>query len=234
MRTAAVVVCVLPVVLLVSDPVAGQQPFRVELSAHGGLYAPLGAVGPAAPADGPRFLRLKRARSTPTLGVTAETRWPLRRLGFRVTGLYLFPSEASGRFDCAPGLVCPAVLLPTAADVDLLVVRGDLVLSPFGREGRLRPYALFGGGVKRYTFSWSETGELIAEGRHRETALALHAGLGIALDLLGNSFRVEVSDYWSGAGDPVAPGFEEGGLPAPRRRSQHDLGLSLGWRLLRL
>jgi hypothetical protein len=85
--------------------------------------------------------------------------------------------------------------------------------------------------VKRYNYSWTEPATLVQSGSYNESGFALHAGLGLELDVIGVPIRVEASDYWSPAGRVLARGGN--GAPDARRASQHDLSITLGWRLLR-
>jgi hypothetical protein len=220
--------------VVMSSPasLSAQTGSRVRIVPHVGWSVPLNELGAVAPAGSAWYLRLGKMDATLALGTTVEVQWPSSRFNLRLAGAAALESEASGFFDCYPGLACPAVLLRGHADVRSLAATADLLYSPRGRGG-LRPFAILGAGLRRYSFDWPAPPVLVAAGSHSETTPAVRAGLGLAADLLGGSFRVELTDLWSPVGQRIRPGGGAGQLSAPGRRGQHDLQVILGWALLR-
>jgi hypothetical protein len=218
-------------VILAARQVVAQSPVRFDVTPRVGYYAGLNELGLAAPAGESWLLSLGRKEPTMSVEMSARLALPSPRLSARVLGLVALPSEAHGGFSCHPGAPCPAIALPADAQVTVLSAVADLMYAPFSREARARPFALLGAGVKRYNYSWSGSGALVQAGEHNESGLALHAGLGLELDVIGVPIRVEASDYWSPAGKVLASG--RNGAPDARRGAQHDLSFTLGWRLLR-
>jgi len=214
-------------------PALSQAQERVrflEITPRAGLYAPTRDIGPAAPGEGPWYLQLEQVDPSLTIELSAQARWPSARVQTRISGLHALPSSVSGEFQCGPGQVCPSVLLPVHAEVSVLAAVADIIVSPFAGQ-RVRPYTALGAGIKRYGFSWGDAPVFMTAGSHSETSFTLHAGIGVEVVIGANHFRVEIADYWSGRGPVVAPAGA--GIDALRRGAQHDLGFSLGWRLLR-
>lgn len=212
---------------------SGQAPIRLEIIARAGLYAPTSAVGPAAPATGPWYLRLEQVEAAPVLEVEFRSTWPGSRFGLRLVGLVTGRADAAGVFDCYPGLACPAVLLESDAEAMVIAVAADVLYHASPAARRLRPFLLAGAGVKRYRFRWPAAVVIVPAGDHAESALALHAGAGVEVGIGGLSMRVELADWWSGEGPDIGvdPGVPS--VRAPRRRAQHDVTLNIGVRLFR-
>lgn len=212
--------------------VGGQTPARFEVVPRLGVYAPTREVGPAAHAAGPWYLRLERIDAAPAFELEGRVTWPGAHFATRLVGLATLPANVSGFFDCYPGLACPAILLPSDAEAMVLAAALDVVVSPLDPGGSVRPFAFAGFGVKRYRFEWSDAATFVMGGKEAESGLTLRAGVGAELQVWRQSFRVEVADWWSDVGPKVGedPGIL--GLSAPRRHVQHDLAVSLGWRLL--
>ncbi len=216
---------------LIPQSTTSQIAPRVAFVPVAGWYAPQRAVGPAAPAASTWYLRLDRIEPTPFAGASLEITWPTSRIGARLIGFATIPSGASGIFDCYPGMACPAVFLASEADVTIVTALADLLLSPVQADAVVRPYAVLGGGLKYYRYAWPDVGAGIEAGKHNESTPALHAGLGLAFELLGGSFRTEVTDSWSRKGEVISPATLSSSVSGPRRNTQHDLVVSLGWRL---
>jgi len=123
------------------------------------------------------------------------------------------------------------VLLESSADVSVVAGLADVVWSPRIDAG-VRPYALAGFGLKRYAYEWPDAATLVGAGSHSETGAALHLGVGATFDLFGGSFRAEAGDIWSGQGSELGTATG-GGADLPRRNAQHDISVTLGWRVLR-
>ena len=218
-------------VVLSARQVVAQSPVRFDVTPRVGYYAGLSELGLAAPAGESWLLSLERKEPTMSLEMSARLGLPSSRLSARLLGMVALPSETHGEFTCHPGAACPAVFLEADALVTVWSAVADLMYAPFSREARARPFALLGAGVKRYNYSWSEPATLVQAGHYSESGFALHAGLGLELDVIGVPIRVEASDYWSPEGKVLAPG--RNGAPDVRRAGQHDLSITLGWRLLR-
>jgi hypothetical protein len=216
------------IVLPFFNPVDVSAQARFGVTPRVGWFAPLEEFGPAAPVNEAWFLELGRVESALSLGISADFAWPGDRLSTRVLGMITLPTEAEGFFNCYPGMACPSILLETEADVTVVTALVDLVYSPL--TGKVRPYAALGAGMKRYDFSWPSEPVFIDGGSYAMSAFALHGAVGVDLAVFGTSIRAELADYYS-AGRIVPP--EGTTAPrAPRRERQHDLGFSLGWRLL--
>ena len=217
--------------VLSAQSVVAQSTVRFDVTPRVGYYAGLKELGTAAPAGESWLLSLDRKEPTMSLEMSARLAFPSSRVSARLLGLIALPSEAHGEFTCHPGTACPAVFLGANAQVTVWSAVADLMYSPFSRESRARPFALLGAGLKRYSFSWGEPSTLVQAGNYTESGLALHAGLGLELDVIGVPIRVEASDYWSPEGKLLAAG--RNGAPDARRAAQHDLSFTLGWTLLR-
>lgn len=210
-----------------------QTPDRFAIVTRAGVYAPTRDIGPAAPAGGPWYLRLEQADAAPAFELELSAKLPGDHFATRLVGLATLPADVSGFFDCYPGLACPAVLLPSDAEMGVLAAALDVLYSPMRADRPIRPFAMVGAGIKQYRFSWPDAAVLVTSGDHAETAATLRAGVGIEFDLAGQSIRAELADWWSARGSKIGddPGIQ--GLSAPRRRAQHDITLSIGWRLVR-
>ena len=216
---------------LSAQSIVAQSAVRFDVTPRVGYYAGLNELGAAAPASENWLLVLDRKEPTMSLEMSARLALPGSRFSTRVLGLIALPSEAHGQFMCHPGTACPSIFLGADAQVTVWSAVADLIYSPFSRESRARPFALVGAGAKRYSFSWGEPVTLVQSGDYAESGVALHAGLGLELDVIGVPIRVEASDYWSPAGRVLAAG--RNGAPDARRAAQHDLSITLGWQLLR-
>jgi hypothetical protein len=219
-------------VSLIPAVLQAQERVRFDISPRAGLYVPTGAIGPAARGAGPWYLRLDQADPSLTVELSAQARWPGARVQTRVSGLYALPSSVPGEFQCSPGQACPAVLLPVDAEVSVIAAVADVIVSPMAGE-RVQPYAALGAGVKRYGYSWDDAMVFMTAGAHSETSFTLHAGLGVEVGVGANHFRLEIGDFWNGRGPVVASGTNGTSMIALRRRAQHDIGVSLGYQLLR-
>jgi hypothetical protein len=100
-------------------------------------------------------------------------------------------------------------------DGQLLAATADIVVRPIPRMGGIQPYALLGGGVKRYDYSLNQNPASAFPSE--DTDPALHLGLGADVMFGGLGLMVEFSDFISRgqAGNPT----------------QHDGFGSLGLRL---
>ena len=165
-------------------------------------------------------------------GMSARLAFPSSRFSARLLGLVALPSEAHGQFTCHPGTACPAVFLGADAQATVWSAVADLnVFAVLARIARTPVCSARAQASKRYSFSWGEPSTLVQAGNYTESGLALHAGLGLELDVIGVPIRVEASDYWSPEGKLLAAG--RNGAPDARRAAQHDLSFTLGWTLLR-
>lgn len=220
--------------LLFAAAARAQSPLRIEVVPRAAMYLPRNELGPAAPAGGAWFLHLERMDAAPAFEMEVRVLPAGSPLSLRLVGLATLPAEAPGFFNCYPGLACPAVLLESTAEVSVLGAAADLVWSPLGAASPVRPFLLLGAGVKRYHYSWPAPAVLVEAGEDAESAFAAHAGAGLEFAVLGQSIRVEVADWWSGEGAAIGDDPGVAGFSAPRRRQQHDVAVSIGWRLLRI
>jgi len=219
--------------LLAPGAARAQSPVRIDVVPRAAVYAPRNELGGVAQAGGPWYLRLGRADASPAFELEASIRLPALPFSLRLVGLASLPADVSGIFDCYPGLACPAILLESAAEVRVLGAVADLVWTLLPAMAPVRPFLLLGAGVKRYRYSWP-AGEVLAEGGdHAASSFTTHAGAGIEFGVLGQSFRVEAADWWSGRGREIGADPGVAGFGAPRRRPQHDIAVSVGWRMLR-
>jgi hypothetical protein len=90
--------------------VVAQGPGRFKLIPQAGRYAPLEDLGPVAPAAPTWFRRLERADPALAFGASAEPCSPGSRLRTRIAGLATLTANATGFFDCYPGVACPTIL----------------------------------------------------------------------------------------------------------------------------
>ncbi len=225
--------------LVLSSPALAQDGRRFELSPQFGVQVPMNPIGPAAPTETAWYLDLERPDAAPSFGVTASVTWPGRWVGARVSAGYTLPSDVHGIFNCYPGLACPSILLESDANVESLTLIVDALLYPLARFAKVRPYIVTGLGVRRFRYEWPEAFTFVTAGSHAETRPVVNGGLGVAVDLLGASLHLELTDAWSPEGDgaggfrlqtagPVSHHPQD--LPS---RAQHVIGVSLGVRVLR-
>lgn len=226
---------VLPLVavaLAATAPAQAQSPVHFEVTPHFGVYSPLNAMGAAAVANSAWYIRLDRMDAAPMFELSAEVGWPSRTVSTRARGMVTLPAEATGMFECYPGLACPSVLLPATASIDVMAAMVDVVYSPFAASS-VRPYAMLGTGLRRYHIEWPAAAVLIDEGVRTETTLAVHAGIGTEVDVPIGSLRVELAAYRSPRGDLLVPPPGTGGFAAEGRRAQNDVAMTIGWQILR-
>lgn len=76
-------------------------------------------------------------------------------------------------------------------DNSMLALTGDLVINLSPPLSPVKPYALLGGGVKRYEF------DSTINSTNKESSLTLHAGAGVGVKLGPLSLVGEASDYIS-------------------------------------
>ena len=122
-------------------------------------------------------------------------------LGFRLGGLYA--SEAETALTQVSGVGCET---GCPAGVDLLSVHGALVVRPLRHLLFVEPYALVGGGLKRFDFEPNDFGDGVGQIFSDESEWAGLLGIGAAVDFGGWALRLEVTDHfhWSDLGIPDA------------------------------
>jgi hypothetical protein len=228
MRTAAVLLLLMGA--LFGSPVHSVAQVRFGLTPRLGWYVPLRQAGAVAPVNETWFLQLERIDPSVSFELSADV-MSRSGVGVRVMGLVTAPVTAKGAFNCYPGVPCPAILSDTEADVQVATLLADLVYAPFAGSAAVRPYAALGAGVRRFHASYPNLAALIEADSRTEHALALHAALGAEFELFGAVLRAEVADYYSS--NRIAPPEGSQAEQSPKRIAQHDLGISLGWRLLR-
>lgn len=158
--------------------------------------------------------------------------------GLRAGIDYLAGSEVS-----ATTADCPESfrLCGWTMDADLLVATADLVLPLLAGQSALQPYALLGGGLKRYNIEAVPCMPAVRDdipscfianefaGTHND--LALHAGLGTDLRLGRTSLTGEIASTtsWFRPEQPALAAEEFGGRDS---QIQHDLSAVIGVRIL--
>ncbi len=183
-------------------PATAEAQFRIIPQV--GLYASVSDLGTVDSADGIR--NVGEQETSFAYGLTLEFSSD-NLLGLRLTGLYGSDSEVP-----VGGIGCEG----SACDLrsTLLGVSASAVLRPFGPGSPLRPYALAGGGIKRYDFEFSSDSQLEdAFGDESKATLVFGVGFDWNLGILGGN--LEVADYVSGSV------LEEGDR-------QHDIFLTVG------
>lgn len=160
---------------------AGLQAQEVRLIPWVGLYAPTSDLGEAA-ADAREF---GEKESTLAFGATVEFGRRDKMLGFRVGGAYASESDVP-----VTGIGCTDCVRNT-----LLAATADLVFRPLPRLLIVQPYALGGGGVKRYSFEFDQGVGTLMDDQSKFTG---HLGVGAQLSLGIVNLNFEISDYVSG------------------------------------
>ena len=217
--------------LLLAAPGAAQQA-GFELTARAGVLFAGGTRGPVAPAAPGWLLELAAADATPAVELAATLPIPSRSFSVRVLGMATRSATAEGRFTCYPGLACPALLMETKADVSLRAAVADVLLRPTSVLG-LEPFVALGAGVKQFRYDWPAASNFVQAGDNTETLYGVHAGAGFSFGLFGGRFEAEVADYWNAEGRAFGVGEADPSNLGTRHKSEHDVAVSLGWRLLR-
>lgn len=213
-------------------PLQAQSPIRLEITPHVGYFAPRDDIGAVMRVSDANVLVLRRIDPGPSIGATAELTWPTEVVRTRVTGLVTASRDADGEFTCMTNVPCLAIFIGANASARIAAAVADVVVGPRG-SALVRPYALFGAGVKRYSFSWDVASPSPVGGSHAENVLAVHGGIGIEWDVLGSTIRAEVSDYWSPAAGDIQPAEGSGALAVAGRQAQHDISITIGYQLFR-
>lgn len=122
-------------------------------------------------------------------------------LAFRLGGLYA--SEAETAITAVSGAGCET---GCPAGVDLLSVHGALVVRPLRDVLFVEPYALIGGGLKRFDFDPNDFGDGVGQIFSDESEWAGLLGIGAGVDLGGWALMLEVTDHfhWTDFGVPDA------------------------------
>lgn len=211
---------------------AAQSPPRFEITPQVGYFAPQEQLGGIARVGNASVVRLNRVDPGVVLIATGQTTWPSARLRTRITAMLTSSLDVGGEIVCMPGQLCLAVFRGTRAHVRVAAAVVDAVYVPID-HGVARPYVLLGAGLKRYAFSWSPDDPLLRGANHVDHALAVHSGIGLELDVLGASIRAELSDFWTPKAGTIVPAEPAIAESVPGRRAQHDLSVSVGYRLFR-
>jgi hypothetical protein len=185
--------------LLPAKPAAAQL---VQIEPKIGAFAPLSSLG---------FWNgdLRSLQGSFAIGLAAEVKPPVLpriRVGFD----YATTNKISAQ---------NGVGGPGSAGPSLLALTGDFVFSP--SEGRVRPYALIGAGIKRYNYSVSKVSDITTRGilDANQSDFTGHLGVGVDVGVGASGLRLELSDYVSH--------FDVNGTS----RLQHDLFVMLGLRV---
>lgn len=216
-----------------SEPGVAQTSSTWELIPQIGLYFPMTDVGAVATASSARYLRVGQIQPTLSFGLAAEFPFPSDRLTTNFRALATLPSDAPGSFDCfPPDRACELVLIQSKARFMVIAAMADVLFRPFSPRHSVLPFTVVGLGLKHDRFSWPTRGSWVEAGNHTDTSFSLHWGIGCDFDFWRFPFRVELSDYWTPAGDRLFLPDGEIDL-STRRKAQHDLTVTLGWRLNR-
>ena len=180
--------------LLAALPLAGSG--QVRFIPQIGVYSAVEDPGRIRGASG--LYDIGRYESTFTFGGALEFAGN-NSLGFRLGGLYA--SEAETTLTAVTGVGCET---GCPAGVDLLSVHGALVVRPFRDVFFVEPYALVGGGLKRFDFDPNDFGDGVGQVFSDESEWAGLLGIGAGIDLGGWALALEVTDHfhWSDLGVP--------------------------------
>ena len=227
MKRYAMPLIVLP---FLGQPLSAQGAPKYELVVSAGLHIPVNPIGPAAQASPAWYLDLERVDPALALSASARVNWS-KSVATRFALQWVVPSRAEGMFRCRPGTACPDVLLPTSADVSVQTAMLDIIVTPLHVHPSVRPYVALGGGIRRDHYEWRNAAVLVEGGEHSTSSMAFRAGLGVDVAVFGSALRLEIEDLRRPSGAFIYDS-PSGDLPSPRPRGQHDIGLTLGWRLL--
>ncbi|MDH3223323.1 MAG: hypothetical protein OEO23_06375 [Gemmatimonadota bacterium] len=136
-------------------------------------------------------------------------------LGFRLGGLYT--DEAETAVTAISGVGCET---GCAAGVDLLSVHGALVVRPLRNLLFVEPYALVGGGLKRFDFEPHDFGDGVGRLFNDESEWAGLLGIGAGVDLGGWALALEVTDHFH---------WSDLGMPGGDRRRMDDFFFTMGF-----
>lgn len=169
-----------------------------------------------------------RTAASPLFGASVETTLPGTAIGLRGQVLYV-PSSGitTTRFQgfqpC--GSNCSRAVYqtdPLASGTVLVGVADALVGLP--GIGPVRPYAVVGGGARRYSFNRQELGADYSRTLSDQDArFVAHLGAGVAAAVGPVELTAEAGDYFGHYTTTRAEGF-------PSVRMQHDVGMTLGLR----
>lgn len=201
MRTPAIALFVFLSGFLLLPASASSQ---ARIIPRAGLYASVSDLGSVDTSDGIRDVG--EHETSLALGLTVEL-GSTSSVGLRLSGLYGTKSEIPvGGIGCSGG----ACDLRTT----LLGLSGTLVLRPFGADLPILPYAVAGGGLKRYAFEF-ESGSQLKDAFGDESKGAAVLGVGIEWDLAILKGDLELVDFISGS---ILDGGDR----------QHDFFLTVG------
>lgn len=152
---------------------------------------------------------LRSLRGSFAIGLAASVKPPVLprvRLGFDYA--------TTNKISAANGVGAPGTAGPS-----LLALTGDFVFIP--QDGRVRPYALIGAGIKRYSYSVSKISDITTRDilDANQSDFTGHLGIGVDVGVGASGVRLELSDYVSH--------FDVNGTS----RLQHDLFIMLGLRV---
>lgn len=220
------------IVVLLPSRADAQGRARFAFAPYVGGIAPGESRGFVARVGEADALFIDRIDPGVVLGATADLWWPSSRVRTRITGLVTPPLDADGHFACMTDQPCLASFIGADASARIAAAVVDAVVNLFETDP-VKPYAILGAGIKRYSFSWDTPNPSTSDGSQAENALAIHAAVGFEWQMWGSMIHLEVSDYWSPSADRIEPAPGSGGVAVPGRRAQHDLSITVGYRLFR-
>lgn len=187
---------------------------RAELIPQIGFFSPLASLGTAEDEGGISFDLGERERGF-AYGLAVQF-GGIVPVGVRGSVLFGTGSDVP-----VTGPGCPEG--ECTLENNLRLLTGALIIRPFPTLVVIRPYALAGGGWKRYGFDEAEAEALgLDPALEDHTHTAWQIGLGTELGLGAAAVVVELNDFISGF--DVADDLGEG-------KTQHDIFLTVGLRL---
>lgn len=169
-----------------------------------------------------------RRESSPLVGVALEAKFASTPISVRGQVAYaggdLVAARLVGEEPCGSNCIRNVYRNDRLASTSALLVIGDAVLRSSG--GKLRPYVVAGGGVRRYGFSQAELEGGFADAFSEDVSrFVVHLGAGLDASFRGLAVTAEFGDYF-GRIPKSGTSFE------PVQGIQHDLTGSLGIRFV--
>jgi hypothetical protein len=169
-----------------------------------------------------------RTSASPLFGASVETTLPRTTVGLRGQLLYAPNSGiTTTRFDgfqpCGSNCSRAVYRTDPLASGTVLVGAADALIGLPG-IGPVRPYAVVGGGARRYSFNRQELGTDFSQTlSDHDARFIAHVGAGVAADIGPVELTAEAGDYFGHYTTTDREGV-------PTVRMQHDVGVTLGFR----
>lgn len=181
------------------------------------------------------------ADGSAVLGVGLELDLPVRWLALRMTadrtiGSSLVADEQVGNESCGQSCQRAVTREREVAGFSMWTLGADLLLRLSSAEWRMRPFLVAGTGMKHYRFDKDEvrSEDRFAAGLDDGYDAEHHVGLGFDVEAYGSVLRFEATDYMSEREVGfLMPSLAPGGEPrfVHGESPQHDLQLTVGWRI---